>query len=196
MQFPIQYLRALKMNEFLGSIDFRDCTKMPLWKCRTPHRYPSRHLRLLAEGMSNGEIAKTRFVSEKSVEQIVARIALNMGIVPNRKKNLRVLMTTNSIAGWDRLKLLSGIVALMDLADIRSKWSEVLNQLEKNNRTAWLVYFDARLANWDGNKLTLDFSDSDKLGYGIEYNDKRAKYLNELQDAIRTVCGIDAEILT
>ncbi|MEI9907079.1 MAG: LuxR C-terminal-related transcriptional regulator [Actinomycetota bacterium] len=153
-------------------------------------------MRLLAEGMSNGEIAKTRFVSEKSVEQIVARIALNMGIVPNRKKNLRVLMTTNSIAGWDRLKLLSGIVALMDLADIRSKWSEVLNQLEKNNRTAWLVYFDARLANWDGNKLTLDFSDSDKLGYGIEYNDKRAKYLNELQDAIRTVCGIDAEILT
>ncbi|CAB4343131.1 unannotated protein [freshwater metagenome] len=49
-------------------------------------------LRLLSLGLSNGEIGRTRFVSEKSVEQIVARIAQHLGITPDRKHNLRVLI--------------------------------------------------------------------------------------------------------
>ncbi|MFZ2227203.1 MAG: response regulator [Candidatus Nanopelagicaceae bacterium] len=50
-------------------------------------------LRLVASGMSNGEIGRKRFVSEKSVEQIVARIASQLGISPDRNRNLRVLLT-------------------------------------------------------------------------------------------------------
>lgn len=50
-------------------------------------------LRLLAQGLSNSEIAKVRFVSEKSVEQIVARIAQHLHIAPDRSKNLRVVIT-------------------------------------------------------------------------------------------------------
>ena len=50
-------------------------------------------LRLLATGLSNAEIGRTRFVSEKSVEQIVARIAQHFGFLPDRTKNLRVLLT-------------------------------------------------------------------------------------------------------
>jgi hypothetical protein len=34
-----------------------------------------------------------RFVSEKSVEQIVARIAQHLGITPDRSRNLRVVLT-------------------------------------------------------------------------------------------------------
>jgi DNA-binding NarL/FixJ family response regulator len=49
-------------------------------------------LRLVATGMSNAEIGRTRFVSEKSVEQIVARVAQHLGIIADRKHNLRVLM--------------------------------------------------------------------------------------------------------
>lgn len=49
--------------------------------------------RLLAKGLSNSEIAKVRFVSEKSVEQIVARIAQHLRIVPDRSQNLRVVLT-------------------------------------------------------------------------------------------------------
>ena len=49
--------------------------------------------RLLARGLSNSEIAKVRFVSEKSVEQIVARIAQHLGITPDRSRNLRVVLT-------------------------------------------------------------------------------------------------------
>jgi two-component system, NarL family, response regulator EvgA len=50
-------------------------------------------LRLLAQGLSNSEIAKVRFVSEKSVEQIVARIAQHLDVLPDRAKNLRVVIT-------------------------------------------------------------------------------------------------------
>lgn len=49
--------------------------------------------RLLAMGLSNSEIAKVRFVSEKSVEQIVARIAQHLRITPDRSQNLRVVLT-------------------------------------------------------------------------------------------------------
>ena len=49
--------------------------------------------RLLARGLSNSEIAKVRFVSEKSVEQIVARIAQHLQITPDRSRNLRVVLT-------------------------------------------------------------------------------------------------------
>jgi DNA-binding NarL/FixJ family response regulator len=49
-------------------------------------------LRLVATGLSNSEIGRVRFVSEKSVEQIVARIAGHFAIAPDRTRNLRVLI--------------------------------------------------------------------------------------------------------
>ena len=49
--------------------------------------------RLLAKGLSNSEIAKVRVVSEKSVEQIVARIAQHLQVLPDRAQNLRVVLT-------------------------------------------------------------------------------------------------------
>jgi DNA-binding NarL/FixJ family response regulator len=49
-------------------------------------------LRLVSQGLSNSEIAKVRYVSEKSVEQIVARIAQHLSIAPDRRRNLRVAL--------------------------------------------------------------------------------------------------------
>ena len=49
-------------------------------------------LRLVSQGLSNSEIAKVRYVSEKSVEQIVARIAQHLSISPDRRRNLRVAL--------------------------------------------------------------------------------------------------------
>ena len=49
-------------------------------------------LRLVAQGLSNSEIARIRYVSEKSVEQIVARIAQHLSISPDRSRNLRVIL--------------------------------------------------------------------------------------------------------
>lgn len=47
-------------------------------------------LRLMAEGNANSEIARMRFVSEKSVEQMLTRTALILGIVFERQYNSRV----------------------------------------------------------------------------------------------------------
>lgn len=47
-------------------------------------------LRLLAEGLSNSEIARKRFVTEKSVELSISRLARTMGIARAPSTNLRV----------------------------------------------------------------------------------------------------------
>ena len=47
-------------------------------------------LRLLAAGLSNAEIARARFVTEKSVEQAIARAAKRLGVVATTSVNQRV----------------------------------------------------------------------------------------------------------
>ena len=47
-------------------------------------------MRLVAEGLSNAEIARRRFNTEKSVEVSVSRILRQLGIEPDRSRNPRV----------------------------------------------------------------------------------------------------------
>lgn len=47
-------------------------------------------LRLVAQGLSNAEIAKRRFIKEKSVELTISRIAKSLGIESNISANQRV----------------------------------------------------------------------------------------------------------
>jgi DNA-binding NarL/FixJ family response regulator len=47
-------------------------------------------LRLMAQGMSNSEIAKRRFVTEKSVETSISRLAKSMGLKSDPSINQRV----------------------------------------------------------------------------------------------------------
>jgi DNA-binding NarL/FixJ family response regulator len=49
-------------------------------------------LRLVAQGLTNSEIAKVRFVSEKSVEQIVSRIAQHFQLESDKSRNQRVVI--------------------------------------------------------------------------------------------------------
>jgi DNA-binding NarL/FixJ family response regulator len=49
-------------------------------------------LRMVAEGYSNAEIAKRRFVTERSVEVTITRIARSLGLSPDSTKNQRVHM--------------------------------------------------------------------------------------------------------
>ena len=60
-------------------------------------------LRMLSEGMSNSEIARIHFVSEKSVEQMVGRIAKTFKIAPNHTSNMRVLLTLAYLTGLDEV---------------------------------------------------------------------------------------------
>jgi hypothetical protein len=82
----------------------------------------------------------------------------------------------------------------MDLASLRSRWNEVLDLLESRDRIAWLVFFDARLASFDNNVLTLDFSDARKFASSHEYQAVRPKHSESLAAAIKEVFSIDIEI--
>ena len=84
--------------------------------------------------------------------------------------------------------------AHLSLADLRSRWNEVLDHLESHDRIAWIAYFDARLADFDGAKLCLDFSDSRKFSGGHEYSPTRVKLENSLISSIKSVLDINLTI--
>jgi len=80
------------------------------------------------------------------------------------------------------------------LTELRASWNDVLDYLERVDRIAWIAYFDARLAEFDGKKLTLDFSDARKFSGGHEYSPTRLKLQNSLMASIKAVLEIDIEI--
>ncbi|MEY4337797.1 MAG: hypothetical protein RL680_692 [Actinomycetota bacterium] len=47
-------------------------------------------LRLVADGMTNAQIGRTRYVSEKSVEQVISRVAQELNVQPDGNMNMRV----------------------------------------------------------------------------------------------------------
>lgn len=83
----------------------------------------------------------------------------------------------------------------MDLAQLRQQWNAVLDQLERIDRIAWISFFDARLAEFDGQVLHLDFSDSRKLGSAHEFTEIRARQIATLKSVISEVLDLDIEIL-
>jgi hypothetical protein len=84
--------------------------------------------------------------------------------------------------------------APLSLPDLRNRWNEVLDHLESQDRIAWIAYFDARLAEFDGTKLLLDFSDARKFSGGHEYSPTREKLENSLIASIKTVLDLDVKI--
>jgi len=87
-------------------------------------------------------------------------------------------------------------VETLTLAELKSRWNEVLYDLEAQHRTAWLAMFDGRLARLEEGVLTLDFSDATKLsgGHGYERANK-PHFVTELADAIERVTGQRLEVV-
>ena len=84
--------------------------------------------------------------------------------------------------------------APLSLAQLRSRWNEVLDDLESHDRIAWIAYFDARLADFDGVILSLDFSDARKLSGGHEYSPTREKLQNSLITSIKSILDLEVMI--
>ena len=84
--------------------------------------------------------------------------------------------------------------APLSLAQLRSHWNEVLDDLESHDRIAWIAYFDARLADFDGVRLSLDFSDARKLSGGHEYSPTREKLQSSLITSIKSVLDLEVKI--
>jgi hypothetical protein len=83
----------------------------------------------------------------------------------------------------------------MDLDQLRQHWNSVLDQLERIDRIAWMSFFDARLASFDGQTLQLDFSDSRKLGSAHEFSEIRMRQIATLKSVILDVTGLEIEII-
>jgi hypothetical protein len=82
----------------------------------------------------------------------------------------------------------------MELQEIRNRWNEVLDAVLEVDRVSWLAFFDARLADFDGKILTLDFSDTRKLSSSHEFSQTRLKQQAILTQTIKSVLAIDVEI--
>ena len=70
----------------------------------------------------------------------------------------------------------------------------MLDDLESHDRVAWIAYFDARLADFDGVKLSLDFSDARKFSGGHEYSPTREKLQNSLITSIKSTLNLEVKI--
>lgn len=82
----------------------------------------------------------------------------------------------------------------MEIEEIRTRWNDVLDNLESHNRIAWIAYFDARLISCIDNVLTLDFSDSRKFATSHEYSETRPNLKAALIASIEQVLGITVEL--
>ena len=83
---------------------------------------------------------------------------------------------------------------VLTLEELRQRWNDVLDLVEKQDRISWMAFFDARLASFDGQLLTLDYSDSGKFGGSHQFPETRERQLNLLKSAVKDVCGIDIEV--
>jgi hypothetical protein len=83
----------------------------------------------------------------------------------------------------------------MELQEIRNRWNEVLDAVLEVDRISWLSFFDARLADFDGHTLTLDFSDARKLSNSHEFSQVRLNQHKILIQVIKSVLDIDVEIV-
>ena len=83
----------------------------------------------------------------------------------------------------------------MELQEIRNRWNEVLDAVLELDRITWLAFFDARLADFDGRTLTLDFSDARKLSGGHEFSQTRTLQYQMLKRVITSTLGIDIEVV-
>ncbi len=83
----------------------------------------------------------------------------------------------------------------LTIADLRLRWNEVLDLIERENRIAWMAFFDGRLESFDNGRLTLDFSDPAKLAMGHDYREARIRMAPQLQSAIRDIFGISVVVI-
>lgn len=78
---------------------------------------------------------------------------------------------------------------------LKAQWSDVLMTLESRDRVAWMVWFDARLADFDGQTLTVDFTDPTRVDPTQQYPIASAdRHRAALEAAILAVTGCDVRV--
>jgi hypothetical protein len=86
-------------------------------------------------------------------------------------------------------------MAAEELAQLKSQWNAVLDQLLELNRIAWLAFFDARLVSLENSTLTLAWQDSEKFGGKHDFQLVRnPEHIALLMTCIESVTGLTLEI--
>ena len=83
----------------------------------------------------------------------------------------------------------------LELREIKERWNDVLDSLERSDRVAWLAYFDGRLVSFESGVLTLDFSDPNKFEGGHDYSKVRdERFRPALESAFKEIFGLDISV--
>jgi hypothetical protein len=83
----------------------------------------------------------------------------------------------------------------LTLEAIKAGWNQLLDRLEAQSRTLWLIFFDARLASFDGTVLKLDFRDADKFSTSHDFSFVRDRTkLAILEEIALTIYMVPIEI--
>jgi hypothetical protein len=85
--------------------------------------------------------------------------------------------------------------ASLDLSAVKARWNEVLDSLLAKDRIVWLAFFDARLVSFEGNNLSINFTDSQKFGGQHDFRMARnPQHILVLQESFHEVFGITPTI--
>ena len=82
----------------------------------------------------------------------------------------------------------------MEIGELKQSWNQILDLLERQDRIAWLTFFDARLASLEQKTLKLDFADPDKFSGKHDFVDSRTKFLPLLVGAIEEITSEKLEV--
>lgn len=84
----------------------------------------------------------------------------------------------------------------LSIAEVKSRWNEVLDAVLEVDRIAWLAFFDARIVAVDSGVLTINFSDAQKFGGDHDFSMARnPRHLMLLQAKIEEVFEKPLEVL-
>jgi hypothetical protein len=83
-----------------------------------------------------------------------------------------------------------------DLALLRKRWLDVLDELLIRDRVAWLAFFDARLVRIEEGSLILDFSDPEKFAGAHDFAKARnPRHRELLQEVIAYITGVEVRVV-
>jgi hypothetical protein len=89
------------------------------------------------------------------------------------------------------------LTPITNLQQIKDRWNEVLDSLERIDRVAWLAYFDGRLVSFEKGKLTLDFSDANKFSGRHDYTKVRhERFRGSLEKVLLDTFGVAISVET
>jgi len=90
--------------------------------------------------------------------------------------------------GYEVVGLYSSQVESLDLASIKERWNDVLDELLSRDRILWLAYFDARLVSYKDGELVISFSDPQKFSGEHDFSlARKPMNLAALEDVVHLI---------